>query len=159
MSRIRAGLILGLALVSLLGGCGSRSQSPPPAVTWDDPGFVSAGPWSLYYSAFAANDLPRELAKEYGVASNPSGALVVVSLGHADHRPVPLDARVTITVRTLSGSERAVAVRRVERNGAVSWLGEFSASRREMLLFTVTGAPDPQAPPIKAEFRRELYLD
>ena len=123
------------------------------------PGFVTVGPWSLYYSAFAAKDLSPELAKEYGVAVNPSGALVVVSLAHADHQPIPSQARITMRVRTLSGAERPVAVRRVERNGAVSWLGEFSASRREMLLFSVSGAPDPQVQPITAEFRRELYLE
>jgi len=157
MSRTYAVLLL--ILLAAMGACGSRSQSPPPAVAWDDPGVVTSGPWSLYYSAFAAKDLTPELAREYGVASDPSRALVVVSLAHADHRPVPGDARITMQVRTLSGSERSVAVRRVERNGAVSWLGEFSASRREMLLFSVSGAPDPQTQPITAEFRRELYLE
>lgn len=148
-----------LSLCATLCACGASTQAPPPAQPWNDPGFVAAGDWTLYYSAFAARDLTPELAKEYGVAANPSGALVVVSLASADHRPIPQAAIVTIGARTLSGTPRSVRVRRVERDGAVSWLGELDASQREMIVFTASAKPDAQAPAITAEFRRELYLE
>ena len=187
-----AAALLATSFLAALGACGSAGHAPEPARAWEDPGSVSAGPWSLYYSAFPAKDLAPELATEYGVAANGSRALVVVSLAHADHRPVPAEAAVTIIVEpksvdgnatkpvgtgpyelqnwskgaavtlvahTLSGTERAVGVRRVEREGAVSWLGELDVSQREMLVFTVSAKPDASTPPITAQFRRELYLD
>ncbi len=154
-----AAALLATSFLAALGACGSAGHAPEPARAWEDPGSVSAGPWSLYYSAFPAKDLAPELATEYGVAANGSRALVVVSLAHADHRPVPAEAAVTIVAHTLSGTERAVGVRRVEREGAVSWLGELDVSQREMLVFTVSAKPDASTPPITAQFRRELYLD
>ena len=143
----------------IFSACGNSPQAPPPAQPWNDPGYVSSGAWSLYYAAFPAHDLAPDLAREYGIAANPAGALVVVSIANSDHRSVPPDAQVTIHARTLSGTERDVSVKRVERNGAVSWLGELGVSRREMLVFSVSAKPDAETPAITAEFRRELYLE
>ena len=103
--------LLALLTLATLCGCGhGPAEAPPPARAWDDPGFVSRGDWTLYYSAMRSTDLSPELAKEYGVATDPSRSLVVVSLkrGSADAMP---DAAVAITVLARgSVSSRPMAV-------------------------------------------------
>lgn len=146
-----------LLAAALLAGCGRAPQPVPAGQPWTDPGYVSAGGWSLYYSVLRAAELSPELAKEYGVASDPSGALVVVALTDAGHQPAPASTEVRISAQTLSGTARDVRVRRVEHDGAVSWLGEFTATSREILTFSVTARVDPASAPLAAQFRRELY--
>ncbi len=157
--RQRLLAVLALAALAALCGCGSGPAGPPPpARAWDDPGFVSRGEWTLYYSAMRSTDLPPELAKEYGVAGDPSRGLVVVSLKRGTSDAMA-DASVAITIRSLDGVSRPVAVQRVEREGARSWLGVFTSNGRELLSFAVTARPASTEPAITAEFRRELFVD
>jgi hypothetical protein len=66
---------------------------------------------------------------------------------------------VTIEARSLDGVARPVTVRHVHRGEADSWLGEFSSTRREILVFKVSAQPVRTDAPITAEFRRELFLE
>lgn len=150
--------LLPIVLLALV-GCAGPPPAPPPAQAWDDPGFVTSGSWSMYYSVLPTRDLAPEVAREYGVTADSTHALVVVSLTRQDQQPPPRDAAVTMTAHTITGEARAVNVRRVEQGGAISWIGEFAVARREMLWFEATAKPDPQTPPIVAQFRRELYAD
>lgn len=155
--RLRSLALSGIAGL-FLAACGARTQPAQPAPEWNDPGYVTQGRWSMYYAALPARDLAPELARDYGVATNPSRVLVSVSIADTEHAPPPATTRVTIDARTLSGVSRATTVRRVERDGVASWLGELDVSEREMIVFSVEARIDAQSPPLKAEFRREFYL-
>lgn len=152
-------LVLAFLAIIALCACGrDPAQAPPPARTWEDPGYVASGDWVLYYAALRTSDLAPELAKEYGVGADASRSLVVVSLkrGASD---APPETPISITVRSLDGRERPVAVQRTERGGARSWIGVFASGGRELLTFAVTARPDAKEPAITAEFRRELFSD
>jgi Domain of unknown function (DUF4426) len=151
-------LLLAFFGVVALCACGRDPAQAPPARAWDDPGYVASGDWVLYYAALRTGDLAPELAKEYGVGTDPSRGLVVVSLkrGAVD---APPETPVAITVRSLDGRDRPVAVQRIERSGARSWIGVFASGARELLTFSVTARPDANEPAITAEFRRELFSD
>jgi Domain of unknown function (DUF4426) len=152
-------LLLALLGVIALCACGrDPAQQPPPARAWDDPDYVASGDWVLYYAALRTSDLAPELAKEYGVATDPSRSLVVVSLKHGA-ADAPPETPVSITVRTLDGLERPVAVQRIERGGARSWIGVFASGGRELITFSVTARPEANEPAITADFRRELFSD
>lgn len=144
--------------VLLLGGCGGGPAPPPPAQSWEDPGFVTQGDWTLYYAAFRSTDIAPELAREYGLAPGRSGSVVVVSVV-GSKGPVDPAMPVTIEARSLDDVARPVTVRHVHRGEADSWLGEFSSTRREILVFKVSARPLRTDAPITASFRRELFLE
>lgn len=147
-------LLLGLALG--LAACGGGGE-PPAARAWDDPGFVTGGSWTVYYSALRSSELAPQLAKEYGLSPDSSRGLVVVSL-NGEHGTDPR-ATVSMEVRSLDGSARDVEVMKVVRGDAVSWLGKFTSTHREILFFKISVRPEHSAQAITAEFHRELYLE
>jgi hypothetical protein len=147
--------LVALAAV-LAAACGGGAGSAPPAKAWVDPGSVVQGEWTLYYNALPSADLPAAVARAYGIEPRPRRALVTVSLTRAGDPRAAAGAEVEVAARSLLGQPRPVALRRVERDGVVSWLGEFDAGEREQLVFTVRARVPGVAAPLAAEFRREF---
>jgi hypothetical protein len=85
------------------------------------------------------------------------GGVVTVSLTRNGDPRAAADAEVEVEARTLLGQARRVQLRRVARDGVVSWLGEFDAGAREQLVFSVRARVPDAAAPLVAEFRREFH--
>jgi len=94
----------------------------------------------------------RVLAEEdpsFRVAQDPeSGQTLIRGIWalHANFQP-----------RTLIGQARPVQVKRVERDGIVSWLGELDSAGRETLVFSVSAQLPGDPAPLVADFTRELH--
>ncbi len=152
-----------LALLGLLGSlgltaCGSSTPvAPPPAQAWTDEGYVTQGPYTLSYQAQPLQDLDPEIAKRYGLQPVPGRGLLTLVLNRQPNA-TPVEAKFAVEVRTLTGALREAPLRRVEEAGAVSYLAEFSAPQRELLVFQVT-AQLADGTPMKASFRREIFAD
>jgi hypothetical protein len=153
----RTAAALGLLLLAALAGCGGGAEQAAPARTWSDPGEATLGNWTLYYNALRATELEPSMAEAYGVAVRPRGVVISVSLVRAGDPAAPGGADVTMRARTLLGQDRPVRVKRVERGGAVSWLGELESGGRETLVFSVSARLPDSAAPLEAEFTRELH--
>ena len=155
-----------LALLGLLGllgpvgltACGSSTPAaPPPAQVWTDEGYVTQGPYTLSYQAQPLQDLDPEIAKRYGLQPAPGRGLLTLVLNRQPNA-TPVEAKLSVEVRTLTGALREAPLRRVEEAGAVSYLAEFAAPQRELLVFQVT-AQLADGTPMKASFRREIFAD
>lgn len=142
----------------LLGGCGSSAPSaPPPAQTWTDDGYVTAGPYVLNYQAQRLLDVDAAVVRRYGLHAAPNRGLVTLVLNRQPGA-IPVEATLSVAVRTLTGELRETSLRRVEDAGAVSYLAEFPLSGREWLVFHVA-AQVPDGPQLEADFRREFFAD
>ncbi|MEY4376431.1 MAG: hypothetical protein RJB26_981 [Pseudomonadota bacterium] len=141
-----------------LAACGSGTPpAPPPAQAWTDDGYVVAGPYTLSYQAQPLQDLNAEVAKRYGLQPRAGRGLLTIVLNRAP-AGAPVEATLAVEVRTLTGELREANLRRVEDAGAVSYLAEFAAPRREWLVFQVA-ADVKGGPHLQATFRREFFAD
>lgn len=141
-----------------LAACGSSTPSaPPPAQAWTDDGYVAQGPYTLSYQAQPLRDLNPAVAQRYGLQPRPGRGLVTLVVNQQP-AATPVDATLTLEVRTLTGELREAPLHRLEEGGSVSYLAEFPTSQREWLVFQVTAAI-PQGPVLKAAFRREFFAD
>lgn len=152
-----------LGLLGLLGpvgltACGSSTPAaPPPAQAWTDEGYVTQGPYTLSYQAQPLQDLDPEIAKRYGLQPAPGRGLLTLVLNRQPNA-TPVEAKFTVEVRTLTGVLREAPLRRVEEAGAVSYLAEFAAPQRELLVFQVT-AQLADGTQLKAAFKREMFAN
>lgn len=153
-----APLFQAAVLSLLLGGCGSSAPpAPPPAQTWTDDGYVTSGPYVLNYQAQRLQDVDAAVARRYGLHPAPDRGLLTLVLNRQPGT-TPVEATLSVAVRTLTGELREANLRRVEDAGAVSYLAEFPLSGREWLVFHVA-AQLPDGPRLEADFRREFFAD
>ena len=146
-------------LATMLGACGGGGGGHAPAAReWQDPGQARQGEWTLYWNADPTADLDPAVANAYGVERRPRGAIVTVSLVRDLDPRAAAAATVEIGARTLLGQPRTVQVKRVERDGVVSWLGQLDVQDREQLVFSLSARVPGQSAPLVAEFRREFYV-
>jgi hypothetical protein len=158
---LRSLALLGMAgLLGPLGlaACGNSTPSaPPPAQVWTDEGYVAQGPYTLSYQAQPLQDLDPQIAQRYGLKPAAGrGLLTLVVNRQPDATPV--EATVSVEVRSLTGVLRDAPLRRVEEAGTVSYLAEFATSQREFLVFQVT-AQLKDGTQLKASFRREMFAN
>jgi len=141
-----------------LAACGSSTPSaPPPAQLWTDEGYVTQGPYTLSYQAQPLQDLDPEIAKRYGLQPASGRGLLTLVLNRQPNA-TPVEATFSVEVRTLTGALREAPLRRVEDAGAVSYLAEFAAPQRELLVFHVTAQLN-DGTHLEASFRREMFAN
>jgi Domain of unknown function (DUF4426) len=158
---LRSLALLGMAgLLGPLGlaACGnSTPTAPPPAQVWTDEGYVTQGPYTLSYQAQPLQDLDPQIAQRYGLQPAAGrGLLTLVVNRQPDATPV--EATVSVEVRSLTGVLRDAPLRRVEEANAVSYLAEFATPQRELLVFQVTAQLN-DGTQLKASFRREMFAN
>ena len=158
---LRSVALVGLpSLLGLVGlaACGNGTPSaPPPAQVWTDEGYVTQGPYTLIYQAQPLQDLDPQIAMRYGLQPAAGRGLLTLVLNRQPNA-TPVEATFSVEIRSLTGVLREARLRRVEEAGAVSYLAEFAAPQRELLVFQVT-AQLADGTPMKASFRREIFAD
>jgi hypothetical protein len=80
----------------------------------------------------------------------------VVVLKEIDGAQWPIAASVSATRTTLAGVRRDVALREVQAQGRVSYVGSFDFVPREVLDFNITARVDPASPLLRLSFRERM---
>jgi hypothetical protein len=148
-----------LVLVSTLAlaACGGPPPGPVEARSQADPGFVSAGDYELRYGTVGATDLPVEVADAYGVERRAGVLLLSVSVLRREEGrlPVPVEAKVNGTQRSLLGEPAALAFRELRAGGSPSWIAEIEPATAGMVVIDVVAEPVGSATRLVAQLRRE----
>ena len=127
-------------------------------------GAVQAQPHAVQHGAFTmrssvvnSETIDEETAREHHITPGKHTAVLnVVVLRDIDGAQWPIAANVSATRTTLAGVRRDVALRQVEAQGRVSYVGSFDFVPREVLDFNVTARVDPASPLLRLSFRERM---
>lgn len=121
------------------------------------PHAVQHGAFTLRSSVVNSETIDEETARQHGITPGEHTAVLnVVVLRDIDGAQWPIAANVSATRTTLAGVRRDVALRQVEAQGRVSYLGSFDFVPREVLDFNVTARVDPASPLLRLSFRERM---
>ncbi len=117
------------------------------------------GDYTIHYNAFTTDALQPAVARAYGITRSKSRVLVNVSvlkrvLGTTGR---PVSADVTARAINLNNQLKDIAMRKVDENGAIYYLGEVTVDHGETLTFIIEVSPEGTGKVHKIEFQQRFF--
>ena len=145
-----------LGLLSACGGPGESSNVPeaqPAGATNAD-----IGDHVVHFSAQSTDQLPPEVARAYNIVRSKNRAMLNVSvLREADNKAVPAD--VSVKTVNLTGQLKNIAMRRIDEQEAIYYIGEVAVANGETLIFDISVTPEGVDRPSEVRFKRQFFTD
>ena len=152
-------VLIALSFLGLLSACGGPGESfdvpeaQPAGATNAD-----IGDHVVHFSAQSTDQLPPEVARAYNIVRSKNRAMLNVSvLREADDTPVAAD--ISVKTVNLTGQLKNVAMRRIDEQDAIYYIGEVPVANRETLIFDITVTPEGVGRPYEVRFKRQFYTD
>ena len=150
---------IALLLSGFIAACGGGGDTPtvptaePAGETMKD-----IGDHVVHFSSQATDELSPEVARAYNIVRSKNRAMLTVSVvRESDNASVP--ANVSVKTVNLTGQLKNVAMREIEEQDAVYYIGETPVAHRETLIFDITVTPEGAAGSSEVRFKREFYTD
>ncbi len=118
--------------------------------------------FEVHFNAFSTDFLTKEVAKQYQIGrSKTRGMLNIAVLKQQDGKvSLPIDANITIKAQNLYGQNKEVELRKISENdGAIYYIGTFTVSSRETIIFKAQVTPDGSNKVIDIKFDHEFFTD
>lgn len=154
----RNSLIL-LSFLGLLSACGGPDRSADvPAAQRADATSADIGDYVVHFSAQSTDQLPTEIAQAYGIVRSKNRAMLNVTvLREADNSAVA--ATITVKAVNLTGQLKDVALRRIDEQNAIYYIGEVAVANRETLIFDIGVTPEGASSAADVRFKRQFFTD
>jgi len=152
-------ILIALSLSGFIAACGGGGETPqvptaePAGETMKD-----IGDHVVHFSAQSTDELSPEVARAYNIVRSKNRAMLTVSVVRdADGASVP--AKITVKTVNLTGQLKNVALRPIEEQDAIYYIGETPVANRETLIFDISIMPEGAAGSAEVRFKREFYTD
>ena len=125
-------------------------------------GATRTGGFTIQHSAFKADFVTPEVAKQYGIErSKYRGVLSICVIRGEQDSPTPahVPSRVKATAMNLSGLTKEIELRAVQEGGATYYVDDFPIINGEIVNFTIEALPEGETTPLKAKMTQEFYVD
>jgi hypothetical protein len=150
---------IALSLSGFIAACGGGGEAPTvPTAEPAGESMKDIGDHIVHFSAQSTDELTPEVARAYNIVRSKNRAMLTVSVVRkSDSASVPAD--VAVKTVNLTGQLKNVAMRKIEEQEAVYYVGETAVANRETLIFDITVTPEGVAAPSEVRFKREFYTD
>lgn len=150
---------IAISLSVLIAACGGGGETPtvptaePAGETMKD-----IGEYVVHFSAQSTDDLSPDVARAYNIVRSKNRAMLTISVvRQSDNASVPAD--IAVKTVNLTGQLKNVAMREIEEQDAVYYVGETPVANRETLIFDITVTPEGAGQSSEVRFKREFYTD
>ncbi len=151
--------LIAVSLCGFMAACGGGGDAPEvPTAEPAGESMKDIGDHTVHFSAQSTDQLPPEIARAYNIVRSKNRAMLTVSvLRESDNASVRAD--VSVKTVNLTGQLKNVAMRQIEEQDAVYYIGETPVANRETLIFDITVTPEGASGPSEVRFKREFYTD
>ena len=151
--------LVALSLSGFIAACGGGGETPTvPTAEPAGESMKDIGDHIVHFSAQSTDELPPEIARAYNIVRSKNRAMLTVSVvRESDNASVP--ANVAVKTVNLTGQLKNVAMRPIEEQDAIYYIGETPVANRETLIFDITVTPEGAAGSSEVRFKREFYTD
>lgn len=117
------------------------------------------GDYTIHYNALSTDALQPAVARAYGITRSKSRVLVNVSvlkqvMGTTGR---PVTAEVSARAINLNNQLKTIAMRKVEDNGGIYYLGEVTVDHGETLTFIIDVSPENTGKAHTIEFQQRFF--
>jgi len=151
--------IITLSLIALIAACGGPGDSA--TVPTAEPAAASSaviGDHIVHFIAQSTDQLPPEVARTYNFVRSKKRAMRNVSVLDTTTSKA-VTAMVTVKTVNLTGQLKNIAMRKIEEQDAIYYIGETPVAHRETLIFDISITPQGAATPFDVRFKRQFYTD
>ena len=118
------------------------------------------GDYVVYFNAIPTDDLPAEIAAEYGIVRSRNRVLLNVVM---EYRPaIGVPARVPGTVKAsatnLNGQLRNLLTREITEAEAIYYIAETQVVNGENLIFMIEATPESTTTPLVVRFQKQFFV-
>ena len=151
--------LIALLLSGFTAACGGGGEAPEvPTAEPAGESMKDIGDYVVHFSAQSTDALPPDVARAYNIVRSKNRAMLTVSvLSESDNVSVP--AVVVVKTVNLTGQLKNVAMREIEEQDAVYYIGETPVANRETLIFDISVTPEGSTVPSEVRFKREFFTD
>jgi hypothetical protein len=148
-----------LSLSLIIAACGGGGEAPTvPTAEPAGESMKDIGDHAVHFNAQLTDELSPDIARAYNIVRSKNRAMLTVSVVRdADNASVP--AKVTVKTVNLTGQLKNVAMRPIEEQDAIYYIGETPVANRETLIFDISVTPEGAAGSSEVRFKREFYTD
>ena len=156
---IRSKPILILCAAFALSGCGGPGPNAEiPEAEEAEETSKDIGEYVVHFSAQSTDQVSAEIARAYDIVRSKNRAMLIVSVvGKSSGETVP--ATIDVKATNLTGQLKNVAMRRVDDQEAIYYIGETPVANRETLIFDLDITPEGVSAPSAVRFKRQFYTD
>ena len=157
MSRSKPILILSAVLA--LSGCGGPGPDADiPEAEEAEETSKDIGEHVVHFSAQSTDQVSADIARAYDIVRSKNRAMLIVSVvGKSSGETVP--AAIDVRATNLTGQLKNVAIRRVDDQEAIYYIGETPVANRETLIFDLDITPEGMPSSSAVRFKRQFYTD
>ena len=150
--------VIALSLSLFIAACGGGEAPTVPTAEPAGESMKDIGDHAVHFNAQLTDELSPDIARAYNIVRSKNRAMLTVSVVRdADSASVP--AKVTVKTVNLTGQLKNVAMRPIEEQDAIYYIGETPVANRETLIFDITVTPEGAAGSSEVRFKREFYTD
>jgi len=121
-----------------------------------------ANGYEVHFNAFSTSFLTKEVAKNYQIGRSKTRGMLNIAVlkQQKDEVSLPVSAKINLKAQNLYGQSKDVELRKISENdGAIYYIGTFSVSSRETIIFKASVIPEGQKSAIQIKFDQEFYTD
>ena len=151
--------LIALSLSLIIAACGGGGEAPKvPTAEPAGESMKDIGDHAIHFNAQLTDELSPEVARAYNIVRSKNRAMLTVSVVRdADGASVP--AKITVKTVNLTGQLKNVALRPIEEQDAIYYIGETPVANRETLIFDIAVTPEGATGSSEVRFKREFYTD
>ena len=91
----------------------------------------------VHYNAISTESLPPAVARAYGITRSKNRGLLNISVLKKGGGFEGVEANIDVSATNLTGQLRDIKLRKIQEQGAVYYISEFSVADRETLDFSI----------------------
>jgi len=151
--------IITLSLIALIAACGGPGDSA--TVPTAEPAAASSaviGDHIVHFIAQSTDQLPPEVARTYNFVRSKKRAMRNVSVLDTTTSKA-VTAMVTVKTVNLTGQLKNIAMRKIEEQEAIYYIGETPVANRETLIFDISITPEGVAKAADVRFKRQFFTN
>ncbi len=118
--------------------------------------------YEVHFNAFSTSFLTKEVAKQHQIGRSKTRGMLNIAVlkQQGDQVSIPVDAQIHIKAQNFYGQDKEVELRKVSENdGAIYYIGSFTVSSREIIIFKAQVIPDGSNKAIEIKFDQEFFTD
>jgi len=114
----------------------------------------------VHYSAFTADTLNPEVARNYDIRRSPGRAVLnIVVMRKEGDKTVPVRADIQASAVNLNQQSKRFRLREEQEGEAIYYLADFAVSHKEVLDFTLSVTPEGTSRELDVEFRQQFFTE